>query len=160
METINQSPKQILKSTSIIYFAILFGQIAFMAVFIFLYLNGAHTPADKTMGYILLAVAFVFTANGIISGRLLFNKKVAEARNETDLTSKLTIYRNAIIIWLALLEAACFFSLIGFYLTGRVVFIGAASAVIIYSALLNPISSKMLNNLQLSISEKMKLGIS
>ena len=138
----------------IIHKALLAGQVMFAAIAFFLIYTDKMVPSmaelDKT--FQLIAVAISVTA--VFAGATLFKRKIQNIRSaDGTVTEKFNIYRSAYITQWALLEGACIFSLVSFFLIGNYAFLALAAFLIIYFALLAPTKNKTVIHLGISGDE-------
>lgn len=149
----NQSPTAIVKTLNIIHMALAAGQILFAAVTFIIPKNPVKGPGNDTLIYI----APVLAITCFIAGHILFLKLLSNIRKDTLLKAKLIAYQAATIIRLALLEGPSLFSIIGFLLTGKLIFLVIAGALVAYFIYLRPSRQKIEDDLNLDYEEKAEL---
>ncbi|MBN2814221.1 MAG: hypothetical protein JXQ80_09105 [Bacteroidales bacterium] len=158
METGNQFSPDI-KALKIIHAAMAIGQILFAALMTFLVMAGLLPAIDGSLANILLIVSVFLIISGTIASQLLFQSRLNLARKETTLTGKLAVYRSALIIRYALIEAPSLFTIIAALLTGNPLFLLLAGMIIVFFLALYPSAARMALHLGLEPEEKALLGV-
>jgi len=149
----NQSPATIVKTLSIIHMALAAGQILFAAV-TFIIPKSQEKGAANDM---LIYIAPVLAITCFIAGHFLFLKLLSNIRRDTPLKAKLIAYQSATIIRLALLQGPSLFSIIGFLLTGKLIFLAIVGALVAYFIYVRPSRQKIEDDLNLDYEEKAEL---
>ncbi len=139
------------KKLSILYFALLGGQLLFAGVVYFL-LSPAPTTFDDggTFLYIVPAVA----VSCVIMSNFLFKNLLNSAKNKSDLSDKFMSYQTAVLVRLALLEAPVLLAIVAYLLTGRLGLLGVGALVILFYLTVRPSKAKAAQELGLSPSEQ------
>ncbi len=143
-----------LKSLRILHLALLAGQCMFLAVIVFVATRAATPALNQQTDKILQVIALLVSFAAVFGSMRLFKKKLL-AINDTaaNITDKTSQYRTANILQWAMLEGACLFSVICFFLTGNYSFAALAIAIIAFFAMLIPSKIKMMLQLRLSDQE-------
>ena len=138
--------KEFQKSLTIIYFALLVGLVFFalVSLAIHTYGDGMVNAQIRTIGFI--AVPLVVLA-GYVSSRFISARLLKKAQMEQDIEEKFNLYRTAVIARLSLLEAAGFFAIIVFLLTGERLFLGFLGVLLFYYITLMPSEPKIISEL-------------
>ena len=143
-----------LKTMRIIFFALLAGQIIFMAVAFFTVNNNPPQSQSDDLFNIIVPVAIGL---GLFMSSLLFKQMLAKIKKDDSFEQKLEAYRSALIIRYALLEGPSIFSTVVYLLSGNIIFL-AFSGVMILAFLMNmPSRDKATQDLNLSSIEADKL---
>jgi hypothetical protein len=143
-----------LKTMRIIFFALLAGQIIFMAVAFFTVNNNPPQSQSDDLFNIIVPVAIGL---GLFMSSLLFKQMLAKIKKDDSIEQKLEAYRSALIIRYALLEGPSIFSTVVYLLSGNIIFL-AFSGVMILAFLINmPSRDKATQDLNLSSIEADKL---
>ena len=143
-----------LKTMRIIFFALLAGQIIFMAVAFFTVNNNPPQSQSDDLFNILVPVAI---GSGLFMSSLLFKQMLAKIKKDDSFEQKLEAYRSALIIRYALLEVPSIFSTVVYLFSGNIIFL-AFSGVMILAFLMNmPSRDKATQDLNLSSIEADKL---
>ncbi len=145
-----------IKTLKLIHLALLAGQVFFLAVAWFLRSTGAFPAPFEEWTIFLLAVLLI-TASAISAGLFIFKQRMASIAGRTALAEKLTDYRAAAIVKYALAEGPSFFAVVAYLLTGNMIILGIAVAIIAYFATMWPTVGKMSSEMNLTPDEKMKL---
>jgi nitric oxide reductase large subunit len=143
-----------LKTMRIIFFALLAGQIIFMAVAFFTVNNNPPQSQSDDLFNIIVPVAIGL---GLFMSSLLFKQMLAKIKKDDFFEQKLEAYRSALIIRYALLEVPSIFSTVVYLFSGNIIFL-AFSGVMILAFLMNmPSRDKATQDLNLSSIEADKL---
>jgi anaerobic C4-dicarboxylate transporter len=143
-----------LKTMRIIFFALLAGQIIFMAVAFFTVNNNPPQSQSDDLFNIIVPVAIGL---GLFMSSLLFKQMLAKIKKDDSFEQKLEAYRSALIIRYALLEVPSIFSTVVYLFSGNIIFL-AFSGVMILAFLINmPSRDKATQDLNLSSIEADKL---
>lgn len=156
MENNPLNPKEALKTLRILHFALLAGMIFFSLVALFLFYNGLE-PIDVELSRAFTYIIPIFVVSGYATSHLLFRNRMGVARAAKDLTEKLTHYRAALIVRLALLEGPAFFAIVAYMLTSELIFLGWAAIIIVYFITLWPTPAKIVADLALNYNEQHEL---
>ena len=108
METNQMTTKAYFKALTIVYFALVAGQVVFALLALFLVQTGKLGDGGEELSNIFLYVLPFFVVGGILGSNIMFKKSLAEAKNKTGLLEKMNYYRSALIIRYALLEGPPF----------------------------------------------------
>ncbi|WP_121811596.1 hypothetical protein [Mucilaginibacter kameinonensis] len=149
----NQSPAAIVKTLPIIHLALVAGQTLFVAVTFIIPKN----PVKSAGNDMLIYIAPILAVTCFIAGHFLFLKLLGNIKSDSTLKDKLMAYQSATIVRLALLEGPSLFSIVGFLLTGNMIFLGITGAIIAYFIYLRPTRQKIEDDLSLSYEEKAEL---
>ena len=153
-------PKDAVKSMQILFMALVAGMLMLAIVFIVLnLLADAPLKSDKEFFRIILTVV-LFTSTILLTiGDKIFRKRITAARETgVSLIGKLHQYRAALLLYIALAEAAGLFALIIYFLTANKLMLVAAGLILIAMFLKRPEKSKIFNDLQLSSQEQSELN--
>lgn len=145
-----------LSSLQIIFFALLLGQVMFLAVAFFLVQQGAMeiNPEDNAdIGNILKIIVPTLALGGLLGGNVIFRNFMKTAREKSALHEKMGIYRTAFIIKSALLEAPVLLSIVAYLLSADIIFPVIAVILIALFVLMRPTTSAVSNDLNLSAEE-------
>ena len=149
----NQSAAALVKTTIIIHMALAAGQILFAAVTFLI-----QKPSTGTNNDMLIFIVPAITVTSFAAGHLLFKKLIGNINSQSPLKAKLISYQSATLIRLALLEGPSLFAIVSFLITGKLVFIGIAAAIILYFIYLRPTKQKIEDDLNLGYDEKAELN--
>lgn len=150
----NNGPGPSVKNITIIHFALLAGMVLFAAVAFAV--GKPFTTQINTTDPLLIAVP-VLAVSCLFISNLLYKKFLAGAVEANDVPGKLVGYQTAFIIRNALIEGPALFAIVAFLLSGSVVFIAIAIALILYFFSLRPTKDKIAEELQLSYEQKLEL---
>ncbi|MBW6492446.1 MAG: hypothetical protein K0B15_14780 [Lentimicrobium sp.] len=138
--------KSFQKSLSVIFFALLSGQVLFALVSLALRSSGFDLvhPEIRTWGFIIIPI-LVFS--GFIASRFLSARLLEKARISEDMEEKYDHYKTALIIRLGLLETPSFFAIVAFLLTGERLFLGFVGMILFYFITLFPSDTRIISEL-------------
>lgn len=145
-----------IKTLKLIHLALQAGQVFFIVVAFFLRNTGAFPAPFEDWNIFLIAVLLI-TASAIGAGLFIFKQRMDAIAGSKALADKLTDYRAAAIVKYALAEGPSFFAVVAYLLTGNMIILGIAVAIIAYFATMWPTVGKMSSEMNLTPDEKMKL---
>jgi len=158
METNQMTSKAYFKTLTIVYFALLAGQVLFAILSLVLVQTGKLGDDGGEFGEILIYTVSVFLIGGIIASTVMFKKSLSEAKNKNTLLEKMNFYRSALIVRYAPLEGVTMFAIVAYILTGNLLFMGMAAMIIVIFLIIKPSPEKAINDLELSYEEKQVLS--
>ncbi len=142
-----------LKLLMVLHTALLMGQLVFGGICTYLvYIKAAFSVAPE-LEKVLQVAALIIAAGGVYAGMAIFKKKLLQVRDMQSDKEKFSLYRSALIIQWALLEAPSLFCIICFFITGNYAFLALAVVLMFLFVMAAPSKTKMLTQLQLSESE-------
>ncbi len=153
MITNKLTSKEYFKLLSVLYFALIGGQVFFGLIAFYLNNNGSYHPQGKDLKDIFIYLVPIFALYGVIAGSIIFKKKLNLSKSKTSLIEKLNDYRTASIIRYALLEGSSFFSLVSYLLTGDSLFLYLSILIIAIFIILKPSAEKVIIDLELNPGE-------
>ena len=124
-------------------------------------LNLLQTPPliDESTVRIFFIAVLAIAALSIFMAIRLYRKRITEAVSPgVALMDKLTIYRSALIAYLALCEGAGLFAVIVYFLTGYKLLLIIIAVALLAMLQKRPEKSKIFNELQLSSQEQLELN--
>ncbi|HNP21790.1 MAG TPA: hypothetical protein PKM63_14450 [Panacibacter sp.] len=138
------------KSLTVLYTALLAGQVIFLLLSVFLVFSGNFVnrmPELENIFFIAVPASIIIAR---LAGNLLFKRKVQDAVNMTSNSDKLNAYRAAFLTRCALLEFSTLFAIISFLLTNRMELLVFAAGGLFLFVTLKPSKEKVANTLQVS----------
>ena len=157
METIKQTSKSYFFALTFIHLALVAGIVFFGGIMAFLVKSEAGSPEMSDLETIFLYVVPIFFVFGIVSSFLVYRKRIAGLKNEQDLISKMTGYRGAFIVRLALLEGPGFLGVVVTFLTGNLLFLVFSGIIVVYMIYLRPVKETIASDLGLNYDEIAKI---
>ena len=153
------TPKQIVKSINILFYAIVIGLVFFSIVIYFLgFIQDPITKEKKVINVLFIAILFIAALLVSIAERL-YKKRIIPAKQfGLDLVSKLNIYRTALIVVIAIFEGIGLFACMLYILTGNKLFFGVVALILIGMFLKRPQKLKIFNDLELNSDEQLELN--
>ena len=146
------------KTLRILFLALLLGQVLFLAItFLIRYIHGILLEAADLTQIFLIISLIGCTISHILSYQIS-KSKLQKIDHSIGLEQKMEQYRSILIIKLALLEGASFFTIICFQLTGDFIFSGIAALMIILFAAKTPTKDKIIFELELSTEEQRSIA--
>lgn len=140
------------KSVQIIFFALLIGQILFLFISVFLVQSGNVKP-NYDLFLILFIVDLMIITPAIVIGPMIYRSFIERANSKKLLEEKFILYRQGVIIKLALVEAPTIFSIVSYLLTGSVIFLILAVGVLILFFFHKPTLEKFSEDFNIPLSE-------
>jgi hypothetical protein len=141
-----------IKSVQIIFLALLAGQIIFLFISVFLVQSGNVKPNDDLF-LILFIVDLMIITPAIVVGPMIYRGFIERANSKKLTQEKFVLYRQGVIIKLALVEAPTIFSIVGYLLTGSVLFLILAIGVLILFFFHKPTLEKFAEDFNIPLSE-------
>ena len=151
--------KDALRAISVFFYAMIGGMLMF-TIIIFT-LNFLQAPAlfDRSLVRIFFIAVLAIAAMSIFMASRLYKKRITDALSPgLMLMDKLTIYRSALLLYLALCEGAGLFAVIVYFLTGYKLLLIVVAVVLLAMLQKRPEKSKIFNELQLSSQEQLELN--
>ena len=152
MRVVEVSSKQYFSKLSIVHIALISGQIIFAVVAYFLVSSGAM-QTDPSLVKTFNIVVPVMIGASVLASIVLFKTLVEQAKTQADIKNKMKAYRSALILRFALLEAPAIVALVGYVLTGQILYLGAAAIMIAISLVQRPSAATAIKDLGLDYSE-------
>jgi hypothetical protein len=156
MNTPQATPKQMLKMLTILFLALLVGPVMFIMVSI-LARQGGGFDNQEPMEEILLPMVAIAAILGIVGGGILFRQQIKKVSPQQALTRKIQQYQVAILLRLAVLEAPTLLAVVGFLLTGNLIFLGMALALLLMMGMRRPSLTEAIESLALTAEEEREL---
>ncbi|AFH48121.1 Hypothetical protein IALB_0409 [Ignavibacterium album JCM 16511] len=141
-----------IKTVQIIFFALLTGQLIFLFISVYLVQSG-NIKLNEDLFLILLMIDLMIVFPAIVLGPMLYRSFLNKAKSGLSLTEKFNIYRQAVIVKLALVEAPTIFSIVSYLLTGSFVFLIIAIGVLILFFFHKPSIEKFVEDFNVPFSE-------
>jgi len=151
--------KDALRAINVFFYSMIGGMLMF-TIIIFA-LNFLQTPAlfDQFLVRIFFIAVLVIAGISILMATRLYKRRITDASSQgLTLMDKLTIYRSALILYLALCEGAGLFAVIVYFLTGYNLLLIIIGVVLLAMLMKRPEKSKIFNELQLSSQEQLELN--
>ncbi|MDG1175986.1 MAG: hypothetical protein P8N07_09350 [Flavobacteriales bacterium] len=143
----DQTPKQYLRSMQLVHIALLVGMIVFAGVTY--YMNPSTEVNFSESGAFLFVVPIVILL-GILIGNFIFKKLINRTFKQNSLKTKLDNYLSALIIKFAFIEGPSLLALVAYLLSGNLVYLLFAVALMIYFFTLKPSKQSIINTLNLT----------
>lgn len=147
------TPAAFLQRLSLIIILLIAGQLIFLGVVVFLHLSGIE-PMQPSLAPVLLLAFTAAAGVGAMAGHLIYDRQLAQARRKGTLLEKLQAYQSATIIRFATFEAGGMMAIVGYLLTGHILFLVLLLAVLIVQVLLFPTVERGIAALKLSVDER------
>ncbi|MCL6493320.1 MAG: hypothetical protein K6T54_00925 [Ignavibacterium sp.] len=141
-----------IKSVQIIFLALLASQIMFLFISVFLVQSGNVKPNDELF-LILFIVDLMIITPAIVLGPMIYRGFIERANTKKLTEEKFILYRQGVIIKLALVEAPTIFSIVGYLLTGSIIFLILAIGVLILFFFHKPTLEKFTEDFNIPLSE-------
>ncbi|MDM8158344.1 hypothetical protein QUH73_00815 [Labilibaculum sp. K2S] len=155
MNKTEQNFQQYQRRSTIIHVALLIGQVFFASFAVFInQTQGPLTGDDDVIRMTFMILVPIFFLVTFSIGKLVSNKKLKLAKEETELKTKMESYRVVNIIKYALLEGTVFFAIITYLLTGELLLLGFAVMIMLLFATYYPTKEKLVRELELNRAEQ------
>ncbi|HRH49803.1 MAG TPA: hypothetical protein PLP23_13700 [Panacibacter sp.] len=142
-----------LKAFTILFFALLLGQLLFALIAFVLVFTGSFSGTDKETEKVFVYMVPLLQISLFIAAHTIFKKRIEPTKAGNNLPEKLAAYRALYILRFALIEGATLFAIIAYLVTG-VALIGVFIAIGILSFLtLKPSKEKLVKELELGTDE-------
>ena len=147
--------KDYFKTSTIIFIALLIGQLLFAGVTYFLVSEKAEFVINPEDHFFIIIPLFIF--GGVLSGVLITKYRLSAIKQIPNIKVKLTEYRVILIVKLALLEGTLL-ALVAYLTTENSLFLlFAVLSILIYLAN-RPTRYRVANDLELNEDERVLLG--
>jgi len=120
------TPKNALKTTSIIHLALIAGQVLFMIMAFIANKNIIYVDYKNSRNDVYFYIMPLLAVMGTVVGSFLFNQQLGKFHQQTagsgvnkTLSEKLKVYQSALIVRYALLEGPSLFGIVCFLITGN-----------------------------------------
>ena len=144
--------KNHLNVTNMIYYSLLTGLIIFFVVVIFLTrikTREANAELDKIFIFLvpLFGLAMMFIS------RMIYNQQISKSDSKADILQKIIFYRTAKIISWAMIEGACFLSLVATMITLNYLYLVVFIFLIGFFILMRPSKESFIKEMKLNSEE-------
>ena len=141
--------RQYLTALNILFYALLAGQLIFLSIVAGLKL-AAEFPNVPGVEQALEYASIILVAGGYLAGNKIFNSRLAQLREQSNLQDQLNGYRGLSIIRWALLEGPVLLTIVSYLLTGQSLLLGFAAGAIVLFITLRPGKDRLIRDLSLS----------
>lgn len=116
-------PNEIIKSSLIIFYVLLAGQVIFLLISLYL-VSSNVVQTNPDLSLILTFIILIILSPLLVVGPIIYRKLISRnSDNIKSLEQKLILYRQGMIIKLAFVEGASIFTIACFLITGNFLFI-------------------------------------
>lgn len=157
MSTIGKTARQYLLILTILFGALLFSQIVIVGIMYFLTISGSF-PSDSSLDGTFQMVVAIVTAGCVAASFLLYKMLMQSAQSKPNLSEKLAAYQSAFIIRCALLEAPTLLASIACFLTGNLLYLIVAAAMLVLFVMNRPTLQRISEELALDYQENTLLN--
>ncbi|QEC74930.1 hypothetical protein [Mucilaginibacter ginsenosidivorax] len=158
------TPKNALKTTSIIHLALIAGQVLFMIMAFITNKNTIYFDYKNSRNDVYFYIVPLLAVMGTVAGGFLFNQQLGKFHQQSagaginrTLSEKLKAYQSALIVRYALLEGPSLFGIVCFLITGNLFYLLISACLIITMISLRPSVNATEAYLQLSYDETQQL---
>lgn len=146
-------PTEIIKSSLIIFYALLAGQIIFLLISLYL-VSASIVKSNPDLSLILTFTILIFLSPLLVIGPIIYRKLISKNSDSVkSLEQKLILYRQGMIIKLALVEGTSIFSIVCFLITGNFLFVIIAILLISLFFLHKPTIEKFASDFNIPLSQ-------
>jgi len=154
MATENQTTKGYFSTIRLIHLALMAGVVVFSIISFVLQQNGFESNPDEKFNRMLSTVVAVQVIGAVIASQFVFKQRLKACLIQPNLQEKLTLYRAALIVKFALVEAPAFFAVIAYLLTGKLLYLGIVGLLLIVFTIYRPTKEQIILDLQLNMHER------
>jgi hypothetical protein len=158
MQTPPASTKETLRLIKILFYILFTGVVLSTTIVSILIQIQGPLLQDKSLNRGFFLVTLFVAAACLSISNILYKKRLNAAGTALPLLQKLEIDRAALILYMALCEAAAILTVIAFYMTGEVLFLVIIAAILVSMLMRRPENFKIFNELQLDSKEQMELS--
>ncbi len=151
-----QNFQSYLRSLRVLFLALILGQALVLVVFYVVRLDDLMVPPPERKRLVLQLMMAALAALLALS-YFLHRNKLASARTQPSLPEKLTVYRTALILRWAPMEAATLLSGVFYWVSGLTFPYYLAGLLLVFFGMQWPNRLDIFNNLHLSNAEQMLL---
>lgn len=153
MDAIQQTSREYFRSLQIIYYSLIFSQLIFVFVTLYLNYNQKIELSENDENDIFLYIVPAMVVGGLIGSFLLFKNRLEASKREPDLINKMVNYRSALIVRYSFLEGPSLFAIVIYLISYNIFFLALSGFIIIIFLLIKPTKDKAINDLMLSPGE-------
>lgn len=153
-------PKEMLRAMLIFSAAMAIGVFLFMLITVLViqfkaFSGSVFSKHQNIITWIMAAISLIC----LVIARLNLNKGIIAAKNSINpLSDKLSRYRNSLIRYLAICEAAALVNIAVYMLTGNFVFLVYASVLLGFMLAAVPVKRRVVSALELDWQQQQELG--
>lgn len=152
------TPKENLRAIRIFTIALIIGVLFFSIIMIVVVQLRGPALVPDLFSDIFSGIVVVTAIAALSAAHFWYRKKLTELKNAViSLQEKLNLYRNSLILYLALCEGAGLFSIIVFFLTGNYYLLAITAILILFMYSKFPSVQKLSAELNLDSSERLQL---
>ena len=141
-----------LKITNIIFYSLLSGLLLFFVIVMILIQNRDNSEGAD-IDKVLVFLVPVFGLLMMFFSRLIYNQMLSKYRPGGGILQKITYYRTAKIVSLAMIEGACLFALVATLLTSNYLYTVVFIFLIGYFILMRPSKESLIREMHLNSEE-------
>lgn len=142
------------KTTFIIYFSLIIGQVLFFIIAM-VFVNNSDNIPNKELDNVFTIVVPVFGITMMYISRILYYKNVAKIDRSISLENKLNSYRTSKIISWAIIESGCILSLVAYMLTFNLLDVIVFLFLIGFFFMIKPSKENFIKDFNLTSEEQM-----
>jgi uncharacterized membrane protein len=148
----NSEIKNQMRITKTIYYSLIIGLVLFFIVVIVLVQDKDHS-AENEVDTIFTIIVPVFGLIMMFVSRMIYNQMISKFNSDGNLLQKVSYYRTVKIISWAMIEGACFFSLVATILTSNYLYVAVFIFLFGYFILMRPSAESLIRDMNLNSEE-------
>ncbi len=156
MENSEISSRTFFSTLALMHAGMVVGLVLFLSIAFYINASGGYEGNIELIVFIW--VIPLVAVSGMIASILVFRAKIQKARGIEDFVSRLSAYKTALIIRWALLEGPALLAVIGYLISGEILFFSIAVMLIMILLISRPSRKKLAMDLQLSSIEKILIN--
>jgi MFS family permease len=157
METPQQTSKEYFRITSVIHMGLVLGVVIFGLVVSFFIADFQHPDMDSESARIFVYLVPGICILALFAAKLIFGNRLKSLMELDDLKTKMTGYRECLIIRYLFLEGPALFAMVAVFLTGNIIYLIYAGVVLVLFILKRPTLKATVKDLALNQEEVAKL---
>jgi predicted membrane channel-forming protein YqfA (hemolysin III family) len=148
----NAEIKNQIRVTDIIFYSLLVGLLLFFVIVIVL----IQDKVQETGNDLNMIFTFVVPLFGLVMmfiSRMIYNQMISKSDSDSNLLQKISYFRTAKIISWAMIEGACFLSLVATMLTSNYLYVAVFIFLFGYFFLMKPSKESFIRDMHLNSDE-------
>lgn len=140
------------KALQILHFALVIGLLMFGFISVLLQLKGYNSLSEEISSSLSYFIPFLLII-GLVTGNILFKKKLNISIGKDSLREKLIFYRTALLTRYMIIEMASFIAIVAYLLSGDYSLLAMVGVMIIIFIVYRPTISSTIKDLELNKEE-------
>lgn len=147
--------KTLLRTLTIIFFALIAGQVLFGLVVVFVANKGRMSFTIPAVSDVFVLIVPLMAVACIIVGTIVYTALIKRVKKLDTLSGKLQLYLSANLVRCALAQAPSLFGIVASLLTFNLFYLGISALMVMYMLSFRPTSERIDTALDLGFQDKM-----